>query len=322
MEKTLLHEQLNNVAKDEVVRVENLVKDYGDIHAVKGISFAVERGSLFAFLGLNGAGKSTTINILCTMLTKTSGKVEVCGFDLDTDPFEIKKRVGIVFQQAVLDERLSVKQNLTYRAALYGISGKEWENRLDYLVDTFELASFLKRPYGKLSGGQRRRVDVARGLINSPELLFLDEPTTGLDPQTRRHVWDALHDIRKKTSMTVFLTTHYMAEANDADTVVIMDCGEIAATGTPNSLKNDYSADYLKLYIQEDRAIDELLKKEGHIFKRDVDCYMICMGETEMARNFIVTHPELVRDFEVIKGDMDDVFLNVTGRSLSEGGKQ
>ena len=306
---------------DNIVRVENLVKNYGEVRAVKGISFSVERGSLFAFLGLNGAGKSTTINILCTTLRKTSGKVEICGLDLDRKAAEIKQRIGIVFQQSVLDDRLSVRENLTSRAALYGITGREWKTRLGELTELFELGDFLKRPYGKLSGGQRRRADVARGLINRPELLFLDEPTTGLDPQTRRRVWDVVHFIRERTGMTVFLTTHYMAEANDADTVVIMDSGEIVARGTPNGLKNDYSADYIKLYLPESAETEELLMREGRKFSREGDCYKISATGTAEARDFILAHPDIASDFEVVKGDMDDVFLNVTGHSLTEGGK-
>lgn len=306
---------------DVIVRVEGLTKDYGDVHAVKGISFEVERGSLFAFLGLNGAGKSTTINILCTILRKTAGRAEICGLDLDTRAEEIKKRIGIVFQQSVLDDKLSVRENLTTRAALYGITGKAWKRRLEELTELFELGEFIARPYGKLSGGQRRRADVARGLINSPELLFLDEPTTGLDPQTRKRVWQVVHDLRCRTGMTVFLTTHYMEEAADADTVLIMEGGEIAARGTPNDLKNRFSRDYLKLYIPEDESVERLLGEEGRQFTRDGDCYSIIATDTADARDFIIAHPSLASDFEVVKGDMDDVFLNVTGRSLGEGGE-
>lgn len=306
---------------DTIIRVENLVKNYGEVRAVKGISFWVEKGSLFALLGLNGAGKSTTINILCTTLRKTSGKATICGRDLDRKAAEIKRRIGIVFQQSVLDDRLSVRENLTSRAALYGITGKEWKIRLDELTELFELGDFVKRPYGKLSGGQRRRADVARGLINRPELLFLDEPTTGLDPQTRRRVWDVVHFIREQTGMTVFLTTHYMAEANDADTVVIMEGGEIVARGTPNELKNDYSADYIKLYLPQSAETEKLLAREGRKFRREGDCYKISATGTEEARDFILAHPDITSDFEVVKGDMDDVFLNVTGHSLTEGGE-
>lgn len=198
---------------DNIIKITDLEKSYGDIKAVDKISFDVERGSLFAFLGINGAGKSTTINVLCTLLEKDKGKVVIDGYDLDGSEDEIKKIIGIVFQGSVLDDKLSVKENLTIRASYYGLRGEQWEMRLQELTRMFELQELLKRPFGKLSGGQRRRVDMARGLINYPKILFLDEPTTGLDPKTRVHIWDIINEIREKSNMTVFLTTHYMEEA-------------------------------------------------------------------------------------------------------------
>lgn len=303
-----------------IITVENLVKNYGDVLAVKGISFTVERGELFAFLGLNGAGKSSTINVLCTILKKTSGKVTVDGFDLDTQADGIKNNIGIVFQGSVLDDKLTVKDNLAVRASFYGLRGKAWAQRLDELTRLFELDDILKRPYGKLSGGQRRRVDVARGLINRPTVLFLDEPTTGLDPQTRKHVWEVLHDLRKRTGMTVFLTTHYMEEAADADTVVIMDDGKIVAQGTPNELKNKYSGDYIKLYCPQSLRVSSALEFEGREYSYEGECYRIKMKNTAEARDFVLAHPDFADDFEVVKGDMDDVFLKATGKKLEGGG--
>lgn len=304
----------------DIITVDNLVKNYGEVEAVKVVSFRVVRGELFAFLGVNGAGKSTTINILSTILPKTSGKVEIAGLDLDTRAAEIKSKIGIVFQGSVLDDRLTVRDNLSVRASFYGLRGAEWRVRLAELTELFALDDILSRPYGKLSGGQRRRADVARGLINRPDLLFLDEPTTGLDPQTRKHVWEVLHGLRRSTGMTVFLTTHYMEEAASADTVVIMDGGEIVAHGTPNELKNEYSGDYIKLYRPEDSRVDFLLKGEGREFEYSGECYRIKLGSTSDARDFIAAHPDLSEDFEVVKGDMDDVFLRATGKKL--GGEQ
>lgn len=303
-----------------IITVENLVKNYGDVLAVKGISFTVESGELFAFLGLNGAGKSTTINVLCTILQKTSGKVTVDGFDLDSQAKIIKSKIGIVFQGSVLDDKLTVRDNLSVRASFYGLRGQSWKERLDELTRLFDLKDILNRPYGKLSGGQRRRVDVARGLINRPTVLFLDEPTTGLDPQTRKHVWEVLHDLRKRTGMTVFLTTHYMEEAADADTVVIMDDGRIVAQGTPNELKNKYSGDYIKLYRPQSLRIDALLETEGREYVYEGECYRIKTKDTAAARDFVIAHPDLAGDFEVVKGDMDDVFLRATGKKLEGGG--
>lgn len=220
-----------------IIEVKNLVKNYKDVHAVNDISFTVEEGSFFAFLGINGAGKSTTINILCTVLEKTSGNVKIGGYDLDKERNKIKELIGIVFQGSVLDKQLTVKENLESRASYYGLNKKEIAKRIESLTQTFDLSEILKRKYGTLSGGQRRRVDIARALINRPKLLFLDEPTTGLDPKTRLQVWEIIHNLRKETGLTVFLTTHYMEETVDCDNVVIIDSGKIVANDSPHNLK-------------------------------------------------------------------------------------
>lgn len=220
-----------------IIEVKNLVKNYKDVHAVNDISFTVEEGSFFAFLGINGAGKSTTINILCTVLEKTSGNVKIGGYDLDKEKNKIKELIGIVFQGSVLDKQLTVKENLESRASYYGLNKKEIAKRIESLTQTFDLSEILKRKYGTLSGGQRRRVDIARALINRPKLLFLDEPTTGLDPKTRLQVWEIIHNLRKETGLTVFLTTHYMEETVDCDNVVIIDSGKIVANDSPHNLK-------------------------------------------------------------------------------------
>lgn len=309
----------NFMPSDKAIKVSHLVKNYGEVRAVKDISFEVTRGELFAFLGLNGAGKSTTINVLSTILPKTSGKVIVDGFDLDRDASGIKQRIGIVFQGTVLDDRLSVKDNLSVRASFYGLRGTELKRRLSEITEMFGLSDILDRPYGKLSGGQRRRADVARGLVHRPSILFLDEPTTGLDPQTRKRVWDVLHTLRKETGMTLFLTTHYMEEAGDADTVVIMDDGNIVAEGTPNELKNLYSGDYIRLYREKSAEIEAVLFAENKEFSYENGYYRIKTAHTADAREFIVAHRDLVTDFEVVKGDMDDVFLRATGKKLSGG---
>ena len=213
-----------------IIEVKNLVKNYKDVHAVNDISFTVEEGSFFAFLGINGAGKSTTINILCTVLEKTSGNVKIGGYDLDKEKNKIKELIGIVFQGSVLDKQLTVKENLESRASYYGLNKKEIAKRIESLTQTFDLSEILKRKYGTLSGGQRRRVDIARALINRPKLLFLDEPTTGLDPKTRLQVWEIIHNLRKETGLTVFLTTHYMEETVDCDNVVIIDRAKLLPT--------------------------------------------------------------------------------------------
>lgn len=300
----------------EIVKIEGLKKSFGEIKAVDGISFSVKEGSFFAFLGINGAGKSTTINILCSILKKDEGHVVVDGHDIDFERDQIKRELGVVFQGSILDASLSVKDNLEVRASFYGIYGKEWKKRLDEISELLEMRDLLDRPYGKLSGGQRRRADVARGLIHKPKLLILDEPTTGLDPQNRKKVWEVIDRLRKNTNMTVFLTTHYMEEANEADDVVILDAGKIAAQGNPVSLKKRYSSDYVKLYLPRSQRTDKML--ENYDFEY-TNCYVVKMKGSGEAKLFVKNNFDLIDDFEIVKGDMDDVFLKVTGKTLSGG---
>lgn len=300
-----------------IISIRNLTKSFNDVKAVDNISFDVEEGSLFAFLGVNGAGKSTTINIICSLLKKDGGEVRVAGYDLDKDADKIKSRIGIVFQGSVLDSTLSVKDNLIIRASFYGLKGQALKTRLREISDLLELDELMRRPYGKLSGGQRRRVDIARALINTPDILILDEPTTGLDPQTRISVWKIIDNLRVKTGMTVFLTTHYMEEANQADKVVIIEKGRIVASDTPLALKDKYSKDVLILYTERTDKTDNILKGYDYVYKGEA--YSIGIENSSVIRELIINHPELFDDFEVKKGDMDDVFLNVTGRELIGG---
>lgn len=298
-----------------ILEVNNLVKKYGNMTAVNNISFSVLKGSLFAFLGLNGAGKSTTINIITSILSKDSGKIYIDGLDLDYNAYKIKNEIGIVFQNSVLDASLSARENLSIRSKFYGISKEQWKERENTLIDMLGLAPFIDRPVGKLSGGQRRRVDIARAMVHNPKLLILDEPTTGLDPQTRLSVWNLVNSLREKTGMTVFLTTHYMEEAEKATYIVVMNRGTIIARGTPNELKNEYSSDYIIVHAKEDITYDNLIKKENlkYIYNHDNNYYKIKVESPDSAYTFINKYKNYIHDFEVIKGNMDDVFLNVTG---------
>lgn len=300
-----------------IIEINNLDKSFQDVHAVNDLSLRVKEGELFAFLGVNGAGKSTTISIMCGMLAKDGGKVFIDGKDVDKDMCEITKELGVVFQNTVLDAKLSVKDNLTSRAALYGITGKEAKQRIAHLAELLEFKDILNRTFGKLSGGQKRRVDVARALLNNPKILILDEPTTGLDPEARKALWSVVTSLRKNQNMTVFLTTHYMEEAADADYVVILDSGKISAEGTPLELKNNYTGDFVTIYnVDEDK-----IKALGLPYENIRDAVRIAVKNTEEARDLIVKHPDLFTDFEITKGKMDDVFLAVTGKKL-EGGAQ
>ncbi len=299
------------------IEIKHLYKSFGEVKAVQDLSFRVKKGELFAFLGLNGAGKSTTISIICGQLQKDGGMVEINGKSLDQDTEGIKRELGVVFQNSVMDKPLSVYDNLRTRAALYGIVGEAFIRRIEDLDSLFGLKEVLRRPYGKLSGGQRRRVDVARALLHKPEILILDEPTTGLDPQTRRTVWQVIDGLRKKEGLTVFLTTHYMEEAADADYVVILDGGKIAAEGTPLALKNEYAGDYISLY----NVAEEKVRGLGKPYERIRDGYRVSVENTQAATDLILKNPALFTDYEIVKGRMDDVFLAVTGKKLQgEGG--
>lgn len=299
-----------------IIQIEHLNKSFGDVKAVQDLSFRVREGELFAFLGINGAGKSTTIHILCGQLSKDSGRVIVNDADLDHHIDHIKRGLGVVFQNSVLDAALSVYDNLQSRASLYGITGTAFQQRLSELAAMLEFESLLKRPVGKLSGGQRRRIDIARALINRPKLLILDEPTTGLDPQTRNILWTVISDLRRTEHMTVFLTTHYMEEAAEADYVVILDSGRISAEGTPLELKNTYTGDFITLYGVK----EETVRQFGIAYKPIRDAFRLSVPNTAKATELILQYPDVFLDYEITKGNMDDVFLHVTGKKL-EGGR-
>ena len=299
----------------DIIRIEHLYKSFGSVKAVQDLSFRVKEGELFAFLGVNGAGKSTTINILCGQLQKDSGMVEIDGMDMDHDTVGIKRELGVVFQNSVLDGALSVRDNLKSRAALYGINGLAFTKRLERLSKLLDFDGILNRPVAKLSGGQRRRIDIARALLHNPRILVFDEPTTGLDPQTRRMLWDVVTKLRKREGLTVFLTTHYMEEAADADYVVILDNGRIAGEGTPLSLKNAYAGDYVTLYGVDEKSVKAL----GLSYSPIRDGWRIEVATTGEATRLILENPALFSDYEITKGKMDDVFLAVTGKKLNGG---
>lgn len=296
-----------------IIEIEHLKKSFGDVKAVNDLSFNVRQGELFAFLGVNGAGKSTTISIICGQLDKDAGNVTVCGESIEHGLDKIARRLGVVFQNSVLDQALSIRDNLRSRAALYGINGADFKKRLAELAELLDFGDLLGRTVGKLSGGQRRRIDIARALVHKPEILILDEPTTGLDPQTRKLLWEVVSDLRKKENMTVFLTTHYMEEAADADYVIILDSGKIAAEGTSLALKNRYTGDFITIYGLTDAQIDEL--DMPHESLRDA--IRVAVPDTAAATALIIKHPDLFRDYEITKGKIDDVFLAVTGHMLN-----
>ena len=300
--------------ENNIIEIENLSKSFKDVKAVSDLSFSVKKGELFAFLGVNGAGKSTTISIICNQLKKDSGKIVIDGVDIDKNSESINSKLGVVFQASVLDGFLTVYDNLKNRAALYGIYGKEFEKRLDELSDILNFKDLLKRSVKKLSGGQRRKIDIARALFHHPKILILDEPTTGLDPQTRKNIWNVINKLRKEEQITVLLTTHYMEEAADADYVVIIDSGKKVASGTPLELKNKYTGDFITLYnVKEEDVI-----KLGFPYEVIRDAYRIAIPDIKTASDLIIEHQDIFNDFEITKGKMDDVFLQVTGKKLGD----
>ncbi|WP_307993981.1 ABC transporter ATP-binding protein [uncultured Intestinibacter sp.] len=302
--------RLNN----KIIEVRQLQKSYKDVKAVNGIDFYVEKGELFAFLGLNGAGKSTTIDMLCTFLKADRGSIKINNYEVGKDDEKIKSLVGVVFQESVLDELLTVKENLITRSKLYNMSKDEFNKNLEEIADITGIREIINRQYRKLSGGQRRRVDIARALINKPKILFLDEPTTGLDPKTRKNVWDMIRTLQKDNNMTVFLTTHYMEEASKADYIVVMDKGVIAAKGTTDELKEKYAKDKMIIYFDDEKSdfIENYLKENNYEFFIQNNDITIEINTTLDSIKIIDDCRIYINSFEVIKGSMDDVFLNIT----------
>ena len=305
---------------DHIIEVSGLKKSYGEIQAVKGISFFVERGKLFAFLGPNGAGKSTTIDMICTFLQPDEGTVTVDGFLLGRDDEAIRANIGAVFQDRLLDALLTVRENLRIRGSFYGLRGAVLDAAVRKAADATGISELLNRPYGKLSGGQRRRCDIARALVHTPKILFLDEPTTGLDPQTRRSVWETVTRLQRETDMTIFLTTHYMEEAAEADYVVVIDNGVIAAKGTPTALKESYASDKLKLHFlnAEWEKLLEWLKKQDCEWTRQAEQVTIRINRSFEALPLIEACRSYITGFEVLSGTMDDAFIGITGKELRD----
>ena len=301
-----------------MIIVENLSKSYGNVKAVKGIDFFVKESELFAFLGPNGAGKTTTIDVICTLLAPDDGTVTVNGYKLGKNDDKIRQCIGVVFQDSILDNLLTVKENLFIRGSFYGMAKKQLAEAVKKAAGAADVLSFFNRPYGKLSGGQRRRADIARALVNTPKVLFLDEPTTGLDPQTRKSVWDTIRNLQKDTGMTVFLTTHYMEEAAGADYVAVIDNGLISAKGTPRELREKYSTDTLHLLAKDNVNLGEFLKSQNLIFTISGGAFIVPVLNSLEALPLINKMQSLITSFEVISGSMDDAFVSITGNSMRE----
>ena len=296
------------------IEIKNLVKNYGDIEAVKNVSFTVEKNTFFAFLGPNGAGKSTTINIIATLLDLNQGSVKVLGHEIGKEDSDIRLKIGVVFQNSMLDDLLTVKENLIVRASFYNINKADLLKRIEEINGYLEISSFLDQRYGNLSGGQKRKADIARALLNWPEILVLDEPTTGLDPKSRRDIWRLIEKLRTQKEITIFLTTHYMEEVLDANKVVIIDDGVIVAQGSSEELRLKYSNDRVKI-IPNNNLIS-ILKKDKIEYYIVNDTINIIVDDCFSGLDIVEKYKDHIREFEILRGDMDDVFLNITGRKL------
>ncbi|MEF9952054.1 MAG: ATP-binding cassette domain-containing protein [Clostridium sp.] len=303
---------------NKIIEVKSLKKAFNKTLAVNNLDFYVESGKLFAFLGPNGAGKSTTIDILSTLLKPDSGTVLINSYTLGVDDDKIRSTIGIVFQESLLDPLLSPKENLYIRGGFYGLSKDELKSSVNRAAEITGITGFINKPYGKLSGGQRRRVDIARALINTPKILFLDEPTTGLDPQTRQNIWETIESLQRETGMTVFLTTHYMEEAAKADYVIVIDNGEISAKGTPLELKEAYSLDKLQIKTINPNIIRSYFNNNHITYTYNGEIFEIPLKSTLEAIPIIKDIEDNILSFQVLLGNMDDVFLNITGKEIRE----
>ena len=296
----------------DIITVDGFEKSYGDFKAVKGISFSVKEGSLFAFLGPNGAGKSTTIDTLCTLLACQKGDIRIAGYQLGKDDKKIRESIGVVFQQSLLDASLTVKDNLMLRGAFYGLSRSDLKARIDEVAKFTGVDSILGKKYGRMSGGQVRRADIARALINRPKLLFLDEPMTGLEPKTREDIWKMLFQMKNEMGMTIFLTTHYMEEAAQADNVVIIKKGEIVEEGTPAYMKDKYTEDHLVAYGYDENLKADLEKAGRSVEEKNDELWILVDGKED-----VLALIEMIKDrigfFEVRMGTMDEMFINIVG---------
>jgi multidrug/hemolysin transport system ATP-binding protein len=302
----------------KIIEVHGLKKSYGPVQAVKGIDFYVESGKLFAFLGPNGAGKSTTINIVCTLLTKDAGTIIVDGHETDKEDAAIREEIGIVFQDSVLDPLLTIRENLQTRGSFYHLDKNALNQAIESAMVTTDIVGIADRRFGTLSGGQRRRADIARALVNHPKILFLDEPTTGLDPQTRKNVWRTIEGLQKEHGMTVFLTTHYMEEAAMADYVVVIDDGLIAAKGTPAELKEKYSTDSLQIKPVDPEAVKAILNDNGIAFREASDLVIVDLPRTVDSLPILRLLEGHIASMQVLNGTMDDAFIGITGKEIRE----
>lgn len=304
----------------DIIEVEEISKKFGSLTAVDKVSFTVKEGEIFGFLGPNGAGKTTTINMLCTLLKPTSGKATVNGFDVAKQRADVRRSIGLVFQEPTLDEYLTAEQNLRFHAYAYKVPKNEREKRIDDLLELVELSDRRKSKVSTFSGGMKRRLEMARGLLHNPKVLFLDEPTLGLDPQNRRHIWDHILGLRKKHNLTIFLTTHYMDEAENCNRITVIDHGQIVALDTPDKLKDMVGGDLVTLKAEDnDAAIKELKEKYKlePIIEKDNIVFTVPQGDKFLVK-LMKGFQSNLESISIRRPTLDDVFLKLTGRAIRD----
>mgnify|MGYP002078830741 CR=1 FL=1 len=300
------------------IEVKNFTKNFGDFTAVDNISFEVEQGSIFAFLGPNGAGKSTTINALCTILDKTSGEMFINGYDVSKQKDNVRNDIGIVFQESTLDDKLTIEENLRLHCDFYRVPKNEVAERINFVLNLVDLEDRRKTPVKSLSGGMKRRAEIARGLVHYPKVLFLDEPTTGLDPQTRSNVWEYIYRLQKEKNITIFLTTHYMEEAEICQKVAIIDKGKIVAHDTPYNLKKQYTSTVMKIETDDIEALTKYLSAKNLKHKTSDNLVITYVNNPEQILQILSDNKQIINDLEINKGSLNDVFLTITGKEIRE----
>jgi len=301
-----------------IIEVKNFTKRFGDFVAVNDISFTVEEGSIFGFLGSNGAGKSTTINTLCTILDKTKGNVKINGYDISRQKDKVRNEIGIVFQESTLDNKLTIEENIKFHCEFYSVPKNEIKERIDFVLNLVDLTDWRKAPVGSLSGGMKRRVELARGLVHYPKVLFLDEPTTGLDPQTRANIWSYIYKLQKEKNITIFLTTHYMDEAEICNKVAIMDHGKIVAYDSPYNLEKKYTSNVTRIKVSNMDLFIQYLEANSIKYKLSEDLFKIYSTNIKDILSMVSLFKDSITDFETTKGTLNDVFLAVTGKEIEQ----
>ena len=296
---------------NEIIQVSDLKKSYGTIEAVKGISFSIQEGEFFSLLGPNGSGKTTTISMICTILSMDAGSVEIYGYCVGREDKMIRKMLGVVFQNNRLDSVLTVRENLEIRGRLYGLSKASLKERVAELLAITGAANLIERKYGTLSGGEKRKIDIARALIHSPKILLLDEPTTGLDPESRSKIWQMITNLRNEENVTILLTTHYLEETNESDHVVVLNEGRVQVAGKPSEIKDRYSHNFLIIHTNHKKELEDKLKRQNRPYKFQEDMFFIPLKNTKESIPIINDCQGLIESYEVKQGTMDDAFMSI-----------